>query len=107
MNNPHIFANIVLLLLSRLYFSMFSTSTQRKHWTFAGEDDVSEAKKRVQDRQISRLYVVGSNDTTAPVIDRIFADSAAARMGSSMVNIGQGENEFRFSLRRTINTSPA
>ncbi|ARQ01706.1 phage major capsid protein [Pseudorhodoplanes sinuspersici] len=32
--------------------------------------------------------------TTAPIIDRIFADSAAVRMGASMVNIGQGSNEY-------------
>ncbi|HUS55900.1 MAG TPA: phage major capsid protein [Thermohalobaculum sp.] len=32
--------------------------------------------------------------TTAPIIDRIFADSAAARMGASMINIGQGEAEY-------------
>ncbi len=35
----------------------------------APEERIQEAKKRVQDRQISRLYVVGSNDTTAPVIE--------------------------------------
>jgi hypothetical protein len=29
-----------------------------------------------------------------PIIDRIFADSAAARMGASMVNIGIGEAEY-------------
>lgn len=33
------------------------------------EDEIQLAKKRIQDRQISRLYVVGSNDTTAPVIE--------------------------------------
>jgi HK97 family phage major capsid protein len=31
---------------------------------------------------------------TMPIIDRIFADSAAVRMGASMVNIGQGELDF-------------
>lgn len=31
---------------------------------------------------------------TMPIIDRIFADSAAVRMGASMVNIGQGESEY-------------
>jgi len=35
----------------------------------APEDRIQENKKRIQDRQISRLYVVGSNDTTAPVIE--------------------------------------
>ena len=35
----------------------------------APEERIQEAKKRVQERQISRLYVVGSNDTTAPVIE--------------------------------------
>lgn len=32
--------------------------------------------------------------TTAPIIDRIFADSAAVRMGAQMVNIGQGTNDY-------------
>jgi HK97 family phage major capsid protein len=31
---------------------------------------------------------------TMPIIDRIFADSAAVRMGASMVNIGVGEVEY-------------
>lgn len=31
---------------------------------------------------------------TAPIIDRIFADSAAVRMGAQMVNIGQGLLEY-------------
>lgn len=31
---------------------------------------------------------------TAPIIDRIFADSAAVRMGASMVNIDVGEAEY-------------
>lgn len=31
---------------------------------------------------------------TAPIIDRLFAQSAAARMGASMVNIGVGEAEY-------------
>lgn len=35
----------------------------------APEDRIQENKKRIQERQISRLYVVGSNDTTAPVIE--------------------------------------
>ncbi|MGE3995695.1 MAG: phage major capsid protein [Variibacter sp.] len=31
---------------------------------------------------------------TAPIIDRIFADSVAVRMGASMINIGQGLLEY-------------
>jgi HK97 family phage major capsid protein len=31
---------------------------------------------------------------TMPIIDRIFADSAAVRMGASMVNIDQGETDY-------------
>ncbi|MEP0322870.1 phage major capsid protein [Bauldia litoralis] len=31
---------------------------------------------------------------TMPILDRIFADSAAVRMGASMVNVGQGEMEY-------------
>lgn len=31
---------------------------------------------------------------TAPIIDRIFADSAAIRMGAQMINIGVGEAEY-------------
>ena len=33
------------------------------------EEEIQVQKKRIQERQISRLYVVGSNDTTAPVIE--------------------------------------
>ena len=33
------------------------------------DDEIAQMKKMFQDRQISRLYVVGSNDTTAPVIE--------------------------------------
>jgi HK97 family phage major capsid protein len=32
--------------------------------------------------------------TTAPIIDRLFADSAAMRMGASMISIPQGEVEY-------------
>jgi HK97 family phage major capsid protein len=32
--------------------------------------------------------------TTAPIIDRIFADSAAVRMGSSIINIAQGGVDY-------------
>jgi HK97 family phage major capsid protein len=32
--------------------------------------------------------------TTGPIIDRIFADSAAVQMGAQMVNIDQGTNEY-------------
>jgi glutathione S-transferase len=35
----------------------------------APEDALQRMKKVIQERQISRLYVVGSNDTTAPVIE--------------------------------------
>jgi HK97 family phage major capsid protein len=31
---------------------------------------------------------------TAPIIDRLFAESVAARMGGSMVNVGMGEMEY-------------
>jgi len=41
------------------------------HWTNiqAPADKLKQLKSYVADRQISRLYVVGSNDTTAPVIE--------------------------------------
>ena len=41
------------------------------HWSNiqASADDLRELKGFVSQRQISRLYVVGSNDTTAPVIE--------------------------------------
>lgn len=35
----------------------------------APESDIAAAKKFFSERQISRLYVVGSNDTTAPIIE--------------------------------------
>lgn len=41
------------------------------HWSNiqASSDDLLKRKTYVAERQISRLYVVGSNDTTAPVIE--------------------------------------
>ncbi len=36
------------------------------------EDDLLQMKKIFSDRQISRLYVVGSNDTTAPIIEKSY-----------------------------------
>jgi len=40
-------------------------------WTAvtAPEDQMQKSKRFIQQRQIARLYVVGSNDTTAPVIE--------------------------------------
>ncbi len=35
----------------------------------AGDEQMAQMKTFIMDRQISRLYVVGSNDTTAPVIE--------------------------------------
>jgi glutathione S-transferase len=35
----------------------------------ASDDEMAEMKKFIMDRQISRLYVVGSNEITAPVIE--------------------------------------
>lgn len=35
-----------------------------------------------------------SPTTTAPIIDRLFPDSASARMGASLINIAQGTNEY-------------
>jgi HK97 family phage major capsid protein len=32
--------------------------------------------------------------STAPIIDRIFADSAAVQMGATMINIPQGQNDY-------------
>lgn len=37
---------------------------------------------------------VPSPKLTAPIIDRIFADSAAVKMGAQMINIAQGTNEY-------------
>ena len=44
-------------------------------WTAvtAPEEQMQKAKRFVQQRQIERLYVVGSNDTTAPVIEASYA----------------------------------
>ena len=39
----------------------------------APESDLLAAKKIFSERQISRLYVVGSNDTTAPIIEASYA----------------------------------
>jgi glutathione S-transferase len=35
----------------------------------ASDEEMAQMKKFIMDRQISRLYVVGSNDTTTPVIE--------------------------------------
>jgi glutathione S-transferase len=36
------------------------------------DEELATAKKYISDRQIGRLYVVGSNDTTAPVIEESY-----------------------------------
>ena len=38
----------------------------------SSDEEMAQVKKFIMDRQISRLYVVGSNDTTAPVIEASF-----------------------------------
>ena len=38
----------------------------------ATDEEMASLKKYIMDRQISRLYVVGSNETTAPVIEASF-----------------------------------
>ncbi|MDP2124911.1 MAG: glutathione S-transferase N-terminal domain-containing protein [Parvibaculum sp.] len=49
----------------------------------APKDELSKLSKLFADRQISRLYVVGSNDTTAPVIEasyQRFLDALSAHL---------------------------
>ena len=42
------------------------------------QEPLTQAKKWISERQIGRLYVVGSNDTTAPVIDASYRRFLAA-----------------------------
>ncbi len=65
----------------------------------APEDEMQKQKKLFQERQISRLWVVGSNDTTAPVIESSyerFLDAFAQLLERQPFLMGQrpGSSDF-------------
>ena len=58
-------------------------------------------KQHISERQISRLYVVGSNDTTAPVIDasyRRFLSAMEAHLGNQKFMLGNRPGAGDFGL---------
>lgn len=67
----------------------------------ASEEDISPMIKMIQDRQISRLYVVGSNDTTAPVIENSYKrllQLMSAHMNNSPYVFGDRPSASDFGL---------
>lgn len=65
------------------------------------KDGHQEFKHFVEDRQISRLYVVGSNDTTAPVIDasyRRFLTAMESHLGNQKYMLGNRPAAGDFGL---------
>jgi len=72
----------------------------------APEAEIQQMKKHIQDRQISRLYVVGSNDTTAPVIEGSYArflDLFRSLLEAQPFLMGQrpGASDFAFYAQLT------
>ncbi|MEM6581492.1 MAG: glutathione S-transferase N-terminal domain-containing protein [Pseudomonadota bacterium] len=64
-----------------------------------GDEQLAQFKAFFSDRQIGRLYVVGSNDTTAPVIDasyRRFLAAMQAHLGEQRFMLGNrpGAGDF-------------
>ena len=67
----------------------------------ATEADIAPMSKFIAERQISRLYVVGSNDTTAPVIEasyRRFLDLFRAHMVNGPYVLGSRPSACDFAL---------
>lgn len=65
------------------------------------EEQLAQYKAFFSDRQISRLYVVGSNDTTAPVIDasyRRFLDAMEVHLGQQKFMLGNRPGAGDFGL---------
>ena len=72
-------------------------------WTAvtAPEEQMQKSKRFIQQRQIERLYVVGSNDTTAPVIEasyRRFLAHFNARARTAAVRDGRPARRIDFGL---------
>jgi glutathione S-transferase len=59
----------------------------------ASEEEIAAASKFITDRQVSRLYVVGSNDTTAPVIE------ASYERYLDLLNAHLGQHPFLMGAR--------
>ena len=73
----------------------------RWHNLTATEEDLAPMSEFIRDRQISRLYVVGSNDTTAPVIEesyRRIVRLMSAHMNSSPFMFGERPSSSDFGL---------
>ena len=67
----------------------------------ATDEEIEPMSRSIADRQISRLYVVGSNDTTAPVIEesyRRFLDLFRAHLthGGYLLGARPGSSDFAF-----------
>ncbi|MBL4667302.1 MAG: glutathione S-transferase C-terminal domain-containing protein, partial [Sneathiella sp.] len=72
------------------------SATILPHWRSvkpASDDALAKLSKEFGDRQISRLYVVGSNDTTAPVIEQSYQRYICA------LNTHLEQNMFLFGMR--------
>jgi glutathione S-transferase len=67
----------------------------------ATDEEIAPMSKFIADRQISRLYVVGSNDTTAPVIEdsyKRFLDLFRTHMTSGPFTLGARPGSCDFAL---------
>ena len=67
----------------------------------ATDEELEPRSRFIRDRQISRLYVVGSNDVTAPVIEdsyRRFLAVFAERMNASPYCFGERPSSADFAL---------
>ncbi|MGE3463391.1 MAG: glutathione S-transferase N-terminal domain-containing protein, partial [Pseudomonadales bacterium] len=67
----------------------------------ASEADIAPMSRFIAERQISRLYVVGSNDTTAPVIEdsyRRFLDGFRAHLTAGGFTLGRRPGACDFAL---------
>ncbi len=67
----------------------------------ASDADIAPMSRFIAERQISRLYVVGSNDTTAPVIEdayRRFLDLFRAHLTSGGFTLGRRPGACDFGL---------
>lgn len=67
----------------------------------ATEEEIAPVSKYIADRQISRLYVVGSNDVTAPVIEdsyKRFLDLFRAHMVNGPFVLGRRPGSADFAI---------
>jgi len=65
---------------------MFSTSTQRKHWTFTGETQITQNKKDANQKYVNKYG--GSNldvstDNISKAIKKIFCSSCNLKFQTS------------------------